>query len=385
LTDRVEIQAAGRLVGAVIALIAVVALPAAAGAQDRAAGVLVDSVEMRQIRDTQAVIGRLVATRQSSVASRIAGVINRVTFEIGDRVEEGQTLVEIDRERALLDKRTAEAAVGVAQAEIGVAEAKLKLAQQAFERQESLRTSTAFSRSRYDDLRQEAVQARSELARSEAQLQAAKSARDRTAYEIEHSVIRAPFTGVVIARLAQPGQYVAQGGVIATLLDVTNLEVEADVPSRIANGLRRGQTVAAQFENGVRKDVVLRSTIPVQNASTQTRPVRFGAQLDDLGANSIAIGTVVTLDLPVSAPREVVAAPKDALLQNRGSWAVYIVADGKAQMRRVELGQAVGDRIEIKSGLKAGEMVVVRGNERLRPGQAVSPQKVTASGPARQG
>ena len=388
-TNRTAVRGLAAITVACAVMATIILVPAgptlAQQQQQRAAGVLVDVVEMREIRDTQAVIGRLVATRQSAVASRIGGVINEVSFNIGDTVEKGQTLAVLDQERAVLEQREAEAALGVAKAEIEVADAKLKLAQQAFERQASLLESTAFSRSRYDDLKQQAVQSRSERARALAQLQTAKSNLDQAAYEIEHSTIRAPFSGIVVARQAQPGQYVTQGGTIAILLDVSNLEVEADVPSRIANGLRVGQRVKATFETGVEKTVTLRSTIPIQNVSTQTRPVRFSAKLKDLEAGHIAIGTVVTLAMPVSAPRNVVSAPKDALLQQRGGWMVYVVKDDKAEARRVELGQAVGDRIEIVSGLEAGEVVVVRGNERLRPGQAVSPKRVSAGGPPQQG
>jgi RND family efflux transporter MFP subunit len=372
-------------VAAILAAAIVLAAGVPVAAQQRAAGVLVDAVDMREIRDTQSVIGRLVARRQSAVAARVAGVINSVSFNIGDSIEEGQTLAVLDTERATLAKRVAEASVGVAEAEITVADAKLKLAEQAFKRQASLRDSTAFSRSRYDDLKQQVVQARSERARASAQLQTAKSNLDQAAYELEHSTIRAPFSGIVVARQAQPGQYVTQGGVVATLLDVANLEVEADVPSRIAIGLRAGQKVQAIFESGVRKSVTLRSTIPVQNVSTQTRPVRFTARLDELNGGQIAIGSAVTLEMPVSAPRKVISVPKDALIQNRGGWMVYVVDDGKAEARRVELGQAVGERFEITSGLEDGELVVVRGNERLRPGQAVTPERVSAGGPAKQG
>ena len=170
-----------------------------------------------------------------------------------------------------------------------------------------------------------------------------------------------------------------QGGTIATLLDIANLEVEADVPGNIANGLSTGTRITAVFDGGARKDVVVRTTIPVQNLSTRTRPVRFTARLGDLRSTHIAIGSTVTLQMPVSAPRKVISAPKDALLQSRGGWIVYVVKDNKVQPRPVKLGQAVRDRIEIISGLKAGEIVVVRGNERLRPGQAVAPRKVTAA------
>ncbi len=358
---------------------AVLLTPASLAAQQQAARVLIDTVDMREVRDTQPVIGQLVATRRAGVATRIAGIIETVSFNIGDRVAKDQVLVTLDKSRTVIEHRAAEASVGVAEAGIQVADAKLKLAEQAFERQESLRRSTAFSRSRYDDLKQAAVQSRSERAQAEAQLLAAKSNLARTEYELTHAVIKAPFDGIIIARQAQPGQYVSPGAAVATLLDITNLEVEADVPANIANGLTAGIRVEAVFDGGQHKQVTVRTTIPVENVSTRTRPVRFSAKLGDLKAAQVAIGSTVTLQIPVSAPRKVVAVPKDALLQGRrGGWMVFVAANNKAQPRPVELGQAVGNRIEIRSGLEAGELVVVRGNERLRPGQTIEPHPVKA-------
>lgn len=346
---------------------------------------LVESVDEREISDTQAVIGQLVATRRSAIASRIAGIVEKVHFEIGDRVKQGQTLVTLDRSRIEIEHRVAEAAVAVAKAGLAVADAKLKLAEQAFERQAALRKSMAFSRSRHDDLKQAAVQSRSERAQAVAQLHSAKSTVARTAYQFTHSVILAPFNGIAIARPAQPGQYVAPGGNVATVLDITNLEVEADVPSTIAGGLKVGAKVMAVFEGGKAKEVVVRTAVPVQNVSTRTRPVRFTAKLSDLRKSHIAIGSTVTLELPVSAPRKVTTVPKDALLQARGGWMVYVIHDNKAQPRPVRLGRAVGQRMEIISGLKTGENVVVRGNERLRPGQAVRPRHVKGKNGPKQG
>ena len=123
----------------------------------------------------------------------------------------------------------------------------------------------------------------------------------------------------------------------------------------------------------------------MQDVSTRTRPVRFTAKLDDLQASHIAVGSTVTLQLPISAPRKVVTAPKDALLQGRGGWIVYVVKEDKAVPQPVKLGQAVQDRIEIKSGLAPGQLVVIRGNERLRPGQPVSPKQVGTAPQSKQG
>ena len=349
-----------------------------ARAQGRAAKVVVDVAEKREIRDTQAVLGQLVATRRADIATRTAGVIEKVTFIIGDRVRQGQPLVELDSSRIEIEKQAAKASLEVARAGLDVADAKVKLAKIAFKRQDGLKSSTAFSRSRYDDLKQAAVQARSERAQAEAQMHSAKSNLNRAEYDLRHAQIKAPFDGVIIARQAQTGQYMTIGGTVATLLDVTNLEIEADVPSNMARGLKINDTLTAVLEGGVRQTVTVRTTIPVQNVSTRTRPVRFSAKLDKLQAGHIAIGSSVSLQIPVSGPRTVLSVPKDALLQGPRGWLVYVVKDNKAVPRPVQIGQAVQDRIEVKSGVAAGDQVVIRGNERLRPGQSVRPQQVNA-------
>ena len=352
-----------------------------AAAQGRAATVFVDTVDERKIRDTQAVIARLVATRRSEIATRIAGVIKSVAFQMGDRIDSGRLLVKLDASRFEIEKRANEAAIVAAQAGLNVAHAKLKLAEQTFERQASLKNSTAFSRSRFDDLKQAMEQSRSEIGLADAQLQMAKVGLDRANYELTHTVIVAPFDGIVIARQAQPGQYVQAGGTVATLLDIRDLEIAADVPGEIADGMAPGTKLEAVFESGTVRQVAVRTAIPVQNSSTRTRAVRFSVDLNGVPTSQIAVGGTVTLKAPVSAARTVTTVPKDALLRGRGGWMVFTVRDSKAVPRPVVVGQAVGDRIEAVSGVKPGDVVVVRGNERLRPGQKVRAQRAAAPRP----
>jgi multidrug efflux pump subunit AcrA (membrane-fusion protein) len=90
----------------------------------------------------------------------------------------------------------------------------------------------------------------------------------------------------------------------------------------------------------------------------------------------VAVGQSVTVLIPVGEAREVLSVPKDALVQARGGWTVFVAADNKAEPRTVELGVPLGDRYEVLSGLTAGDLVVVRGNERLRPGQDITPNPV---------
>jgi multidrug efflux pump subunit AcrA (membrane-fusion protein) len=79
------------------------------------------------------------------------------------------------------------------------------------------------------------------------------------------------------------------------------------------------------------------------------------------------------VSIPISAPREVLSVPKDALVQAGSGWTVFVSEEGKAQPRTVEVGVALGDRFEVLSGLAEGDLVVTRGNERLRPGQDIAP------------
>jgi RND family efflux transporter MFP subunit len=371
----------------ITAIVAAFSLPSSALAQRGAAAVVVDTVARQRIHDTQTILGRIVATRRSDIATRIAGVVKSVSFKVGDRVARGSPLVTLDGSRFEIEKRANEAAISAADAAVAVARAKLALVEQGFKRQAGLKESTAFSRSRFDDLRQSVVQSRSELTEAIAKLHIAKVGLERAIYELEHTAIIAPFDGIVVIRQAQPGQYVQAGGTVASLLDTTDLEIVADVPGAIANGLQAGSKLEVVFDNGIVRPAIVRTAIPLENRSTRTRAVRFNADLGGMQPSHIVVGGNVALKVPVSAARKVTTVPKDALLRGRDGWMVFAVVDNKAEPRPVELGQAVLDRMEVISGLIPGDVVVVRGNERLRPGQAVSPRPAAATPttPAKQG
>jgi multidrug efflux pump subunit AcrA (membrane-fusion protein) len=115
----------------------------------------------------------------------------------------------------------------------------------------------------------------------------------------------------------------------------------------------------------------VRAVIPDENPQTRTRTVRFtledGPEIADVAANQS-----VTLSIPATRKETVATVHKDAILNRSGKTVVFLHEDGKAVVRPVRLGEAVGSRLIVVSGLVAGDIVVVRGNERLRPGQAIS-------------
>ncbi len=346
-----------------------------ATAQGRAASVITSIAETGPIADTTPVIGQLVASVEAAVASRRAGIAGEVLFSIGDTVQAGDLLVKLETRQTEIEKTSAEAALATAKAGVAAAEASLALAVQGLERQSRLQGSTAFSRAQFEDLEQTAARAQSELARAVAQVRSADAMMSMMQYNLDNTEIRAPFTGVVTERIAQPGQFVRLGDAVARLLDSKRLEIEADTPTELTAGLAPGTVVEVRFDGGVSASATVRAVLPVETIATRTRPIRFTADLADVDPLRIAVGKSVTLQIPVSAPREAVLTPKDALVQARGGgWSIFVVEDGKAQPRPVTLGEAAGDRIEIVRGIDAGDEVVIRGNERLRPGQDVAPR-----------
>ncbi|MEM1343285.1 MAG: efflux RND transporter periplasmic adaptor subunit [Pseudomonadota bacterium] len=357
-----------------VAALALAAVPAQA--QQGRAGVLVDRVVLSEVLETTPVLAQVVATVESSVATRTAGVVDTVSFRVGDRVEAGAELVRLDVDLILIRQRTARAALDAAQAGIEVAEARVRLATQAFRRQSQLRGSTAFSRGQFEDLEEQAAQARAELGLAQAEVGRAEAELASAEYDLRNATILAPFAGVVTERLAQPGAYIALGQAVATLIDTASLEIEVDLPVKLVPAIEEGMALSARAEETDIFEATVRSLLPVEDVSTRTRPVRLSADFAQMRDVRLAAGKSLVLDVPISRARSVVTVSKDALVQSRGGWSVFTVEDGIANPRRIEIGMSSGSRVEVRSGLLPGDVVVVRGNERLRPGQPVAPTMV---------
>lgn len=346
--------------------------PAPALAQGGPAGVTTDVVSTREISETVSVFGQIVAGRESSVAARVMGVATEVPLQVGDRVDAGDVLARMDTERLELELAQAEAELAIAEAGIAVAVARLDRTEKAMRRTETLRENATVSQAQVDDRAGEYAEAVGNRQQAQARITVAESAIRRARYDLDNAVVRAPFTGTILEVMKDQGEFIAMGDTVARMLDTSALEIEANIPARLVPALRQDQTVTVRTDTGVELTVTLRTILPTEFSSTRTRPVRFTLDGD---AEEVALGQSVTLDVPVSAPREVVVVPKDAVVQSGGGWQVFVNQDGTAAPRTVEIGTAIGETFEVLSGLAPGDEIVVRGNERLRPGQEIQAQR----------
>lgn len=369
-----------------ILLLVIVGLTAPSRAQDRPAPVGVDAVRTEPLEQTKPVLGRLVPRQQGPVATQVEGAVAALPVRVGDRVQTGDVLAELDAQRLTVARDVAQATLDAAGAERRTAQARLQLAQQELARLERLRSSAAFSAAQFEDKGQEIEVARAELLAAEVMIGQTEVQLTRAERDLADAVVRAPYPGVVLTRETSPGAYVRPGDPIVTMLDDSLLEIEADVPANLIAGLTPERTITATINNDQPFEAAVRAVLPDENPLTRTRAVRLVSAVLNDNQSGLAAGQSVAIDVPLGARRDVLTVDKDAVLQRQGGNIVYLVGEeNSAQIRPVTLGVAVGGRFEVLGGLAPGDLVVVRGNERLRPGQNLQfepPASVEPADPA---
>ena len=352
-----------------LAMLALIGAPPVLAQQT--AAVDVDEVRIEPLSQTVPVIGRLVARQSGIVAARIGGPVADMRVSVGDRVKKGEILAVLDtarlqRQRALLAADVAEAA-----AQINLAESLLVLRRQEMARLDGLKNSVAFSKGRHEDMRQQVVVEQSSVGAAMARKERAEANLALAEIDLYYAEVRAPYDGVVTIEHTETGSWVTNGGPVVSMVGDRQLEIEADVPASRIPALESGMVVSIELDDGSLHQAVVRAVVPEENPLTRTRQVRFTPD-DEMADRTLAVNESVVLQVPAGPYREVVTVHKDALITRQGQTFVYIAADGKANIRPVEIGTAVGGRFEIISGVASGELAVIRGNERLRPGQDVT-------------
>lgn len=352
------------------ALLAFLALWAGGAEAQRPSPVRVDKVVVEPLAETAPVFGRLVSRMRGSVAAQTVGAVTEMRVQVGDRVAKGDVLAVLDIEK-LTSERDARAATADAVAARALAAgARLERVEQEIARYEKLRRSAAFSKARLQDKEQERAWLRSELDAARAQLVQARAGLALAEMDLARGTVRAPYDGVVTALHTEIGSYLKEGGAVVALVNDRKLEIEADVPAARIAALMPGAEVVVLLPDGTKHRARVRAVVPDENAMTRTRLVRF---TPDFGRTAVplAANAAATVVVPVGSAAPALTVHKDAIVRQGQQALVFVANNGKADRRRVRLGRASGTRFEVLDGLAEGDLAIVRGNERLRPGQPV--------------
>lgn len=297
--------------------------------------------------------GTVISRHDSRIASEVAGRVDWIA-EVGTLVEAGQPI-------ARLDQRMLDLQLEENEAEIRSLESSLQ-----YQRAEANRLRELAQRNNAAASRVEEAVSAVEV--TEQRLIQARVARDRTLYNLERAQMPAPFTGRVVERLVEPGEFASTGTVVARLVDTENLEVTSQAPVSVARYLAGAEHLSVSIGGDLAIEADIRTIIPVGDQITRTFEIRVS-----LPDGYAFIGTPVRVSVPSAEPRQVVAVPRDAIvLRADGTYIFRIGEDNVAERISVETGVAQGDRVEVRGPLSAGDQVVVRGAERLQPGQSVN-------------
>ena len=300
---------------------------------------------------TLSAIGTVAAVHGVTVSADLPGIVNRIAFESGRYVDEGDVLVQQDTRQE--------------QAQLAAAEAQLELARLNFERMQGLIADDAVSRAEYDDA-------------AAAQKQAEARLREIRA-TIERKTIRAPFSGILGIRQVNLGQYLTGGDAVAPLQSLNPIYVDFAVPQQEAAEVRVGSTVriGATVLDG--RSFSGRITALDSVVNPETRNVQVQATFANPN-RVLRPGMFVQTEVLLGASEPVVALPASAINYAPYGDSVFVVTDMKdpngrnylgVRQQVVKLGPARGDQVAVLSGVKPGEQVVTSGVFKLRNGAAV--------------
>jgi RND family efflux transporter MFP subunit len=344
--------------GVALAALAVSSLtPGAAGAQDQPpAPVTVASVTKGSVASTVTATGTVVSRNDARLAAEVAGRLDWVA-EPGTRVQKGAPIARVNTRGLELTLRENDA-------QIARLNANAELLGTQLARLNALPAGIA-SKSQIDE-----AAARLSMARHE--LEQARATRDSTRHLVERAVIRAPFPGHVAERIRQMGEFVGAGVEVLRLTDTGNVEIVARSPVADAGHLAAGQMVTVR--NGSQQaESKIRAIVPVGDERSRMMEVRIS-----MSGAGWPIGSAVRVDLPAARQSAGLLVPRDAVIVRADGAHVYRVGKGDVAERIVvRVGNGDSKRVEVTGPLAAGDRVVVRGGERLKPGQSV---KIAATG-----
>jgi RND family efflux transporter MFP subunit len=300
------------------------------------------TVELLKTRGEIIVSGTVVARQTAVISSRISGYVVDLKVSAGDHVKAGQELLRIDTTE-LADQETQ------AKASLASATADLENAKTNFDRYRPLFESQAISKQKYDDIRN-----RYEVAL--AAQQRAQAALDLAGTQISYGILKAPFDGIIADRTANVGDLAMPGQPLLTVYMPGTLELVAPVGEQFSRYVKEGTHVVVENSSiGLNQSTSIREVVP--QTDTQTKTITVKAPLSDMPGLTPGIYGTLSFD---TATSEVMAVPLKAIRKIGQLETVRVLRDSRFETRYVSTGRKLrGGKIEILSGLKSGERVVI--------------------------
>jgi membrane fusion protein (multidrug efflux system) len=305
--------------------------------------------------DVLTLTGMVAADQRSDVTADTQGKVINVLVDRGTRVKLGQPVVQLDVRSATLNAREA-------QANLAAARAQKQLAEQECARTKALLDKGAITMSDYDKQSTQCAAALESVS-------AAQARTEMMAKSVADGMVRAPFDGVVSEKMISPGEWVAPGKALFTLVKDDPLKIELSVPEAAVSAVKTGQQV--QIVAVARPDKAYGATVTRMSAEIgRTRSLIIDAQLDK--GSDLVPGMFAEAHLTIgSTPR--VVLPADAVVKRGKQWHAFVDTNGEAEDRIVQLGEApAAGQVAIVQGVVKGEKIIGKVTAQIVDGTKVA-------------
>ena len=334
-------------------------------ADDRFPLVVVKTAQTEAVITQVPLTGTITSARVSRLSTEVSGQVEAVNVEVGDRVETGAALIELDREIEQL-------VVVALQASIRQASAELADAKRRYQDARRLREQKNISENELRLREAEVEVDGAMLKQKQAELQ-------RQQARVERHTLRAPFSGLISERLTEAGEWIEPGKPVLTLVAIDDLRIEFRVPQEFYSGINPQSTLSVTLDAlpELEFDGTIDAVVPVSDPSSRTFLIHVKV---DSGDARLTPGMSVHGKLNLTTGRQGVVISRDAILRYPdGRVTVWVINPDSepptVAEKRVTTGHSFDGLITIREGVRAGDVIIVRGNESLQEGQQVLIQR----------
>ncbi|HJY35081.1 MAG TPA: efflux RND transporter periplasmic adaptor subunit [Vicinamibacterales bacterium] len=365
------------------------------GSDGNAKPVATTRVVKNSVRRSVDVVGTLAAVDQVTISSEAEGTVRAILADLGDRVAANQVLIQLDHEKQQYTYEQQQAALARALAQYGApdadhlppieqtpdvqkAKAELDQAQQGFTRAKDLSSRSLISQQTYDDARtalqskQASYDSALQGARNlRASIQASEATMKLAGRQLRDTDIRAPFDGFVERRLVNLGELVKVQMPVMGIVKLDPLKVTAELPERMAPWIDDGRPVELRVDAYRDRTFLGKVTRISPAVNTATRAFPFEAVVPNRDA-ALKPGTFARVHVESGKVDDVLTLPYSALQYRYGVNRVFVVKGDRLSMRELQIGERLGDRVEIASGVSEGDPVAITDVDTLSDGARVT-------------
>ena len=343
----------------------------------RASLVEVQKVKLINIAETTETIGRLVALDPTIISAKINQEVLKVHFQIGDNIRKNDLLVTLESKDILRNIKQISSELLLENQLVQLLRKQLELRLSKEKNAENLKKQKIITQDNLDTISILVLQNQQQIAQREYNIKKLKILIDKARDDLKYSKILSPINGNIILLDIKKGALIQKGKVIASILAEGSKEIETDLRAESASRVILGSKVIISNNKSVFNGKI-RGIVNIENIRTGTRKVRIS--LDKVLPKTLNVeGTRFSLKIPVGKNYPRLLIHKDALISKGQKQIVYIFDKGLAKQYFVKIGLSIGNNIEITDGIKEGQLVVIKGNENLRPNQSIKIKKKNKS------